>query len=266
MVTCERGKPTKRSTHYADESTHCRSTFPYIAAYTDLRKGPVVLEIPAKTDKAVLNYKAAVPPGYLPITTESYRIAFAFRAVHLAGATEADAYAYAKTLRMYYLADATNPKPQRFIDASSMRYPTLPFYDLRYFQGLYDIVSVEPVRTRDKVMLGMLASIGIEPGKPFNPQGKLKAAMERAIVDAYFYLEQASYDVFAANLYWPNRHWSSTLQPDPADGFEYVTAEAILLDARAVQFFVGISFLWATRGLLEQHVRDVGLCVGGIAP
>jgi len=231
-----------------------------------LRKGPVVLEIPAKTDKAVLNYKAAVPPGYLPITTESYRIAFAFRAVHLAGATEADAYAYAKTLRMYYLADATNPKPQRFIDASSMRYPTLPFYDLRYFQGLYDIVSVEPVRTRDKVMLGMLASIGIEPGKPFNPQGKLKAAMERAIVDAYFYLEQASYDVFAANLYWPNRHWSSTLQPDPADGFEYVTAEAILLDARAVQFFVGISFLWATRGLLEQHVRDVGLCVGGIAP
>jgi hypothetical protein len=32
--------------------------------------------------------------------------------------------------------------------------------------------------------------------------------------------------------YWPNRRWSSTLQPAPADGFEYVTADAILLDAR----------------------------------
>ena len=248
---------------------------PYIAAYTDLRKGPVVLEVPAKTDKDVLygqvvdawqtsiadvgpegldqgkgakllflppGYKEAIPAGYLPVKSTSYRIAFAFRSVHLPGATDADAYAYSKTLRMYYLSQAANPPQQKFIDPSlpsSPRFPTLPFYDIRYLNDVHDIVSVEPVHPRDKVMMGMLASLGIEAGKPFNPQGKLKAAMERGVVDAYFYLEEEAYKIYSANPFWPNRHWSSTLQPDSTDGFGYVTDDAILLDARGMQFFIG---------------------------
>ena len=172
----------------------------------------------------------------------SYRLAFAFRSVHFPGATDADAYAYSKTLKMYYLSQAANPPEQKFIDPSvpsSPRYPTLPFYDIRYLKDIYDIVTVEPVQPRDKVMMGMLASLGIEKGKPFNPQGKLKAAMERGVVDAYFYLEEQADKVYSANLFWPDRHWSSTLQPDPAGGFEYVTDDAILLDARGMQFFIG---------------------------
>ena len=63
--------------------------------------------------------------------------------------------------------------------------------------------------------------------------------MERGVVDAYFYLEEEAYKIYSANLFWPNRHWSSTLQPDPAGGFDYVTDDAILLDARGMQFFIG---------------------------
>jgi hypothetical protein len=62
---------------------------------------------------------------------------------------------------MYYLSEASNPPPQKFVDPSKDRYPTLPFYDERYFQDIYDIVSVEPVKEQDKVMMGMLASLGI---------------------------------------------------------------------------------------------------------
>jgi hypothetical protein len=127
-------------------------------------------------------YKDAIPAGYIAVPTESYRIAFAFRSIPLPGATDEDAYSYSKTLKMYPLADAASPKPTRFVDGSSERYPSLPFYDIRNFQDIYDIISVEPVRARDEVMMGMLASIGIEPGKPFNPQGKVKAAMEKAVV------------------------------------------------------------------------------------
>src|SRR5271154_2048612 len=204
------------------EALTANNVTPYITAFTDLRNGPVVLEIPAKTDKTVMygqivdawqvtladggpsgegkgaggnyllippGYKDPIPTGYLPIHTESYRIAFAFRSIALPGATDADAYAYSKTLKMYLLADASSPKPTRFVDPTGKRYPTLPFYDMQAFHDIYDIISVEPVRARDKVMMGMLASIGIEPGKPFNPQGKTKA-MERAVVDAYFYLQE----------------------------------------------------------------------------
>lgn len=248
---------------------------PYIGAYTDLRKGPVVLEVPARSAKAVLygqivdawqtsvadvgpigadkgkggkylllppGYTGEIPPGYLPVKTESYRLAFAFRSIHTPEGTEQDAYEYSKTLKMYYLSEAANPPTQRFIDPSNSRYPSLPIYDISHFQDIYDIISVEPVKPRDKVMMGMLASIGIEPAKPFNPQGKVKAAMERAVVDAYFYLQEKAYESFSATPYWPNRHWSSLLLPDPEGGFGYETKDAILLDERGLQFFVGVYY------------------------
>lgn len=112
---------------------------------------------------------------------------FAFRSIRLPGMSDSDAYAYAQTLKLYPLSEAANPKPTRFVDGYPDRISTLPFYDYRYYQDLYDCISVEPVRPRDKAMMQMLATIGIEPGKPFNPPLKYKAAMERAVVDAYFY-------------------------------------------------------------------------------
>ncbi len=254
------------------EALTANNVTPYIAAFTDLRSGPVVLEIPAKTAKAVMygqivdawqvtiadvgpsgedkgaggkyllippGYKNTVPAGYIPITTESYRIAFAFRSIALPGATEADAYAYSKTLKMYPLADAASPKPTRFVDGSSGRYPTLPFYDLQAFQDIYDVVSVEPVRARDKVMMGMLASIGIEPGKPFNPQGKVKAAMEKGVVDAYFYMQDREAKMLNDHLYWPDRKWASFLLPDASGGFQFETPNALQIDQRADMFHPG---------------------------
>jgi hypothetical protein len=254
------------------EALTANNVTPYITAFTDLRSGPVVLEIPAKTDKNVMygqivdawqetiadvgpsgedkgaggkyllippTYKDTIPTGYIPVRTESYRLAFAFRSVSLPGATDADAYAYSKTLKMYPLSEANSPKPTRFVDPTGKRYPTLPFYDLQAFQDIYDVVSVEPVRTRDKVMMGMLASIGIEPGKPFNPDAKTKAAMERAVVDAYFYMQARDMQMLRAHPYWPDRKWADFFVPDADGGFRYETADALLFDQRADTYHPG---------------------------
>ena len=75
-------------------------------------------------------------------------------------------------------------------------------------------------------MVGLLATIGIERGKPFNPQGKMKAAMERGVKDAYFYMQQMDARLFASSLYWPDRHWSFVMVPDEKNGFEFVTEDA----------------------------------------
>src|SRR5262249_28382382 len=103
---------------------------------------------------------------------------------------------------MYPLAEAANPTPTRFVDTRPYPLHTLPFYDIRALQDIHDIISVEPVRPRDKVMKGMLATIGIEPGKPFNPPEKLKAAMENGVIDAYYYMQKLDTKLFASNLYW----------------------------------------------------------------
>jgi hypothetical protein len=239
---------------------------PYIAAVSDLRNGPVVLEVPAKTDKAILygqivdawqstiaevgpsgqdqgqggkylllppGYSGPIPDGYFAVRSSGYRIMFAFRSIKLEGATEQDAYAYSKTLKMYPLSEAANPKPTRFVDGRPLPLHTLPFYDIRALKDIYDIVSVEPVQPRDKVMMGMLATIGIEPGKPFSPPEKYKAEMERGIVDAYYYMQNLDTKLFASNLYWPDRHWSFVMVPDAQHGFDFVNNDAVQIETNA---------------------------------
>ena len=255
---------------------------PYIAAFSDLRSGPVVVELPAKTDKASLygqivdawqvtladvgpsgldkgaggkyllippGYSQPIPDGYFPIQFSTYRVGMAFRSVPAPGATDADAYAYSKTLKIYPLSEAASPAATKFVDPKSEVVPTLPFYDIRALEDIKSIIDVEPVRPQDKVMMGMLATIGIEPGKPFNPQGKLKDAMERGVKDAYFYMQQLDAKLFASNLYWPDRHWSFVMVPDAKHGFEFVTDDAVQIDKRAAAWFF---FTWYPKVLTEN--------------
>src|SRR5215471_6614168 len=96
------------------EAITANSSTPYIAAYTDLRKGPVVLEVPVagadgslygqvvdawqftiadvgpsgidqgKGGKLLLTppgYKETIPAGYIHVSSPNYRVAFAFRSV-----------------------------------------------------------------------------------------------------------------------------------------------------------------------------------------
>ena len=134
---------------------------PYILSQTDLRKGPVVVEVPAATEKASLygqivdhwqitiadvgpsgldqgmggkllltppGYKGAAPAGHTEVKSPSYRVCFAIRSVKGPNATNEDAAAYARTFKVYFLDD---PKPTQFIDPTDMRFSTMPFYDER---------------------------------------------------------------------------------------------------------------------------------------
>src|SRR5262249_38021912 len=157
--------------------------------------------------------------------------------------------------KLYPLPEAPDPKLTLFVDIRPYTIHTLPFYDIRALQDIYDIVSVEPVQPRDKVMMGMLATIGIEPGKPFNPPEKLKAAMEKGIVDAYYYMQNLVTKLFASNPYWPDRHWSFVMVPDEKHGFEFVTDDAVQVDKRAAAWF----FYTFYPKVLTEHAGTVYL-------
>jgi len=239
---------------------------PYILAFSDLSKGPVVLEIPAQTKKSSLygqvvdhwqitiadvgpagmdkgkggkylflppDYTSEIPKGYIPVQSTGNRIGFAFRSVRGPGATNEDAYAYTKLLRMYPLADASNPPVQRFVDGVDVVVPTLPKYSFAALEDLKVIIDEEPVFSRDKVMMGMLETLGIKKGMPFKPTLRLRQAMERGVQDAYFYMQNLVDTMHAKNLYWADRHWSLVMQPDAKRGFSFETDDAVRVDARA---------------------------------
>ena len=134
---------------------------------------------------------------------------------------------------MYPLSEAAKPTPTRFVDLRPYTMQTLPFYDIGALKDIHDIVSVEPVQPRDKVMMGMLATIGIEPGKPFNPAGKAQGGDGEGGLDAYYYMQNLATKLFASNLYWPDRHWSFVMVPDAQRGFQFVGKDAVEIDKRA---------------------------------
>ena len=196
---------------------------PYVNGTTDLRKGPVVLDVPPANPKASLfgqvadnwyitiadigpigvdkgkggkilltppGYDGKVPAGFIEIKSPSFILDFAFRSIPSPDGTPQDAYDLGQQLKVYYFSELPNPKPTQFVDPLNKRWPTLCRYDERWFEDLHAIISVEPVRERDKAMMGMLKHIGIEPGKPYSPDAKTKAIFRRAVADAYYYMQQ----------------------------------------------------------------------------
>lgn len=245
------------------------SSTPYIGGYTDLQNGPVVLEVPASGTDGTLygqvvdawqftiadigpsgldkgqaskylftppGFSGEIPAGFIHVASPNYRIAFAFRSVVLPGKTQKDAFDYAHRLKMYYLSDAANPPEQKFIDPSKDRYAGLPRYDERYFDDVYQIFSVEPVRDEDKTMMGMLASLGIQQGQPYAPDETTKLAMRQAAIDVWYYIQEYFDNLPAHRLYWPDRHYASLLMSDESRRFEYNYTDRIDTIPRAAQF------------------------------
>ena len=87
----------------------------------------------------------------------------------------AKSVAYGKRIKVYPLSQAANPPPTVFTDAEGRLFDSTIPYDLRFFQSLDRIVQSEPWLPRDRAMIDQLKSIGIEKGKPFNPDAKTTA-------------------------------------------------------------------------------------------
>ncbi|AOX99333.1 DUF1254 domain-containing protein [Jeongeupia sp. USM3] len=252
------------------EAITANSTTPYITAFADLKKEPVVLELPPAGPDGSLygqvvdawqltiadvgpsgldkgkggkylftppGYAGTVPKGYIQVKSPSYRIALAFRSVIAKGKTAKDAYAYSKHLKMYNLSQSANPPKQRFVDPANERYATLPFYDERYFNDVYDIFTYEPSSPDYKVIMGMLSTLGIERGKPFNPDETTKKAMRQAAVDAWAYLQSRFDNLPQEAMIWPDRHYASLLLPDKNKKFTYDDGDRIAIDMRAMMYF-----------------------------
>jgi hypothetical protein len=98
-------------------------------------------------------------------------------------------------------------------------------------------VSVEPVKPEDKVMMGMLASLGIQKGKPYAPDATALKAMRQAAIDAWFYLQSFFDNLPASIFYWPDRHYVSLLIPDDNGKFTFVYDDRIDLIRRAADYF-----------------------------
>jgi hypothetical protein len=123
-----------------------------------------------------------------------------------------------KNLRIYPLAQAKNPPPTKFINGSGVELNTVHSNDFSYFEELNEVVQEEPSEALDPERLGLFASIGIEKGKPFAPDARMKkiltdsAAVGNVTARALLFRTRMK-DAY----YFPNSAWLTTF----SGGYEF---------------------------------------------
>ena len=95
-----------------------------------------------------------------PFQSPTFFVHAAIRPIMVGQGTLADGVAASQTMKVYPLADASNPHT-KYVDAYPKSWKTLPIYDLTYFRDLAAVVNDEPsAGKKAAAMLGYLASIG----------------------------------------------------------------------------------------------------------
>jgi hypothetical protein len=150
--------------------------------------------------------KNKLPAGYIPMPSDTYRGYALLRSVLKSG-SDADfdeALAYSKRIKLYPLSQADNPPPTKFVDAAEIVFDSTIPYDMRFFRALNDILQAEPWLERDKAMIDILKTIGIERSKPFNPDAKTQQVLNEAIKEAHLWLDSR---IETLPPFYQGAHW-----------------------------------------------------------
>jgi hypothetical protein len=266
----------------------------YFMAFFNTKDGPVVLDLPpgdangsfnanivtvwqmpledaglhgfdkGKGGKYLLlppGYKDKVPDGYFPLQSDTFGGYMLFRA-NLKSHSDADvqaSIAYGKRMKMYPLAQAATPPATIFTDVMDILFDSTIRYDASFFEHLDRIVQDEPWLDRDRAIIDPLRSLGIEKGKPFNPNNATKALLTSAVHSAGVVLEQ-KYDAGLPPFFSDTSRWTYPAPPDLVKAMSnaFTAPNEYPVDSRGLVYsyaYVGIKHLGAGQ-FYSISIRD----------
>jgi hypothetical protein len=126
------------------------------------------------------DYEGDVPSGYHVARSATYGNWLVLRGYLENGDPQPAVQRIRKEFRVYPLAQAKNPPPFEIIDVSMKPFNTIHASDVSYFDEINEIVQEEPNEAQSPEVMGLLASIGIEKGKPFNPDARMRKILKEA--------------------------------------------------------------------------------------
>lgn len=188
--------------------------FQYVADFgrvgPDKGKGGKFLLLPP-------DYKGDVPDGYFVLRPKTFGNLVFWRGFVENGSTKPAVENTKKFAKVYRLDEAKNPPGMKFINVSGKAFNTIGANTFKFYEDVNAVVQYEPNEAYSPEILGTLAAIGIEKGKPFAPDARMKKilteavavgnATARAIVfksrekDTYFYPNSAWFTGFIGGNY-----------------------------------------------------------------
>ena len=237
----------------------------YVLAWLDLSAGPVVVEAPpgvlGLVDDAWFHYVADigiagpdkgkggkflfVPPDYtgelrkddelFVFHSNTYGNLLGLRGFLVDGSPEPAVEAIKQQLRIYPLATADDPPAMNFVNVSGASFNTIHAMDFSFFEEINGVVQDEPASAIDPETLGLLASIGIEKGKPFAPNARMKAILIEAADVGNATARALAYRTRLQDAYfYPGSAWCT---PFVGGSYLFEHDGVRLLDARSFMFF-----------------------------
>lgn len=236
----------------------------YSLMWLDLKDGPLVIETPpnilgiiddhwfnyvgdvgnagpdrGKGGKFLLlppGYEGKVPEGYFVFRSATFGNVFFWRGFLVNGDPKPAVESTKKFAKVYPLAKANNPPTMKFLNVSGKAFNTIHANDFSFFEEVNHIVQEEPNAALNPETLGLLAAIGIEKGKPFAPDARMKKILTEAAAVGNATARAA---VFRSRLkdaaLFPNSAWST---PFVGGSHEFLSQPGVRnLDARTFFFY-----------------------------
>jgi hypothetical protein len=250
------------------------ATTPYIFAYLDLAKtGPVVMDIPAgaiagsaldawqrplsdlgvtgpdqgKGGKYVFvgpGQKAPGTTGSIVLQSPTFGVVLFYRTLD---PDQAKGEALAKRIRVYPWDERDNPPAIRFLkpDPNKLGNFVMP-RGMKYWEQLAAVIQREPVEDRDRFFMAMLRPLGIEKGKPFQPDERQKKILTEGAFVGEAMAKANTFDMrFPDIRYRSDANWQYFLILDPMQDLPNYSE----LDERGAYFYAA---LLVTKGMRRQ--------------
>jgi len=208
----------------------------YHMAWFDVSDGPLVIETPpnvlgiiddhwfryvgdfgnagpdkGKGGKYLLlppGYEGDVPEGYTVLRTNTFGNLMFYRGFLDNGSTKTSLDNTRKFWKVYSLSDAGNPPPMKFINVSGREFNTIHANDFNFYEEVNSIVQREPNEALDPETLGLLAAIGIEKGKEFAPDARMKKILTEAVAVGNATARALTFRPRLEGVYYyPDRKW-----------------------------------------------------------
>jgi hypothetical protein len=241
------------------------SDTPYAGISLDLTSGPIVVELPPGPLMCVVNdlnqryvmdlvlpgpdagkggkhlilppgYQGTIPDGYYTGMPTTNRALLMLRAIPPEGDMRA-AIATLKTVKVYPLEQPGSKLKWIEIGERPEEFTPGPWENnIGYWKRLHQTIDSEPPFEAYRMEYGDLAGLGIEKGKPFKPDARMKKILERAARIANAQMRVQSFgDRRPDRVTWKDRKWEwATLRPENGT---FDTAAYKDLDAREKWFF-----------------------------
>jgi len=151
--------------------------FKYVADFgrlgDDKNKGGKFLIVPP-------GYEGEIPEGYIVKRTNTFGNWVIWRGFQVDGSPKPAIDLTKKVFKSYPLSQKDNQPALKFVNVSGVFNNTIHNMDFTIYDEINEVVQTEPAYGQDSEILGYFASIGIEKGKEFKPDDRMKKILTEA--------------------------------------------------------------------------------------